>query len=469
LRKHNEECGVFGISGIKNGEAAGIAYNALLTLQHRGQEGAGVAVVDGNSIYCYKDKGLVSEVFNGSVLSMIPKSNLAIGHVRYSTTGSNTKENAQPIVTEYFMGRLAVAHNGNIINAKPLREKLEGYGILFTTSNDSEVISALIAYERLRTETIEQAVLKAVTQIEGAYSLVIISGDKLIAVRDPAGFRPLCIGKLGGITAFASESCALDAASIPFIRDIKPGEIVSIDSNGNETNVFFGEDAKKGLCIFEYVYFARTDSVIDEMSVYKARCNAGEILAEECPVEADIVCGVPDSGLEAAQGYASASGIPYGSAFVKNRYIGRSFIFPTQEQRETAVKIKLNPLRAVVEGKRVILVDDSIVRGTTSALIIEALKNAGAKEVHLRISSPPFIHTCHFGTDIDGEENLVANNYSLEEITKQIGADSLGYISVEGLKKACNDAKISFCTGCFTGDYPVKLRTEHVKNELEKK
>ena len=467
--KLHEECGVFGITGAQNGEAAGIVYNALLSLQHRGQESAGIAATSGKSILFHKNKGLVSEVFTPEVLSKLPRGGTAIGHVRYSTTGSNTRDNAQPIITEFFRGRIAIAHNGNIINAKPLRDMLESFGVLFTTSNDSEVISALIAYEMLKVETIEEAVVNACKKLVGAYSLTILSGQKLIAVRDPNGFRPLCLGRIDNETVFASETCALDTTGAAYVRDIKPGEILSIDEKGKETSIMFDETGKKGLCIFELVYFARPDSYIDNVSVYKARVNAGAILAMEYPTNADIVCGVPDSGLEAAQGYSQYSGIPLGSAFVKNRYIGRSFIFPSQKQREAAVRLKLNPLKATIQGKRVILVDDSIVRGTTCAKIIASLRAAGAKEVHLRISSPPFIHTCHFGTDIDSEDNLIANKHSVEEIAKLVNADSLAYISTHGLTTACSGCNIEFCTGCFDGVYPIDINKEHTKNQFEKK
>jgi len=317
----------------------------------------------------------------------------------------------------------------------------------------------LIVNEMLKVENIEQAIINACSYLKGAYSLVILSGNKLIAVRDPNGFRPLCLGEYNNEKIIASESCAIDSIDANFVRDIKPGEILSIDENGEMSSIMFGyKKAKEGLCIFEYVYFARPDSIIDNVSVYKARFNAGMILAMETPTNADIVCGVPDSGLEAAQGFSAQSGIPLGSAFVKNRYIGRSFIYPTQKARETAVKLKLNPLKATVAGKRVILVDDSIVRGTTSAKIIAALRAAGAKEVHLRISSPPFIHTCYFGTDIDSEESLIANKYSCDEICKMIGADSLAYISVKGLKTACNGCNLELCTGCFDGEYPIDVK-----------
>lgn len=466
--KIGEECGIFGVTGAPNGEAAGVVYNGLLALQHRGQESAGIAVTDGRKLVCYKDKGLAAEVFSNGVLNEMPESVSAIGHVRYSTTGSNTRDNAQPIVTEYFRGRIAVAHNGNVINAAAIRSELVKKGALFTTSSDSEVISALIADAVLSCGDLHKAAAIAARQLKGAFSLVILSEDSLIALRDPAGFRPLCMGKnKDGMIAFASESCALDAAGAEFIRDILPGEIVSIRPNGLQSEIYAKTD-RRGLCIFEMVYFARTDTVMDTVSVYKARIRSGRELARECPAKADIVCGVPDSGLEAAQGYAEESGIPFGQAFVKNRYIGRSFIFPSQLQRETAVRIKLNPLRANISGKRIVLVDDSIVRGTTSAKIVSVLRDAGAKEVHLRISSPPFIHSCHFGTDIDAEEHLIANKHTLSEITDCIGADSLGYISVDGLKRACEGCSFGYCTGCFNGNYPVDPDKEHYKGQFEK-
>ncbi len=464
--KPHEECGVFGVR-IRSDEAAGITYNALIALQHRGQEGAGIAVLRSGSILYHKDVGLVSEVFTPAVLDNLPKAACAIGHVRYSTTGGNCRENVQPMVTEYFKGRIATAHNGNIVNAAELKEKLRSYGCDFTATNDSEVISSLIAYEALQHEKIEDAVAAAAGQLKGAFSLVVMSSrDKLIALRDPWGFRPLCIGKSENGVAVASESCALDSAGFDFIRDISPGEMVVIDSGCNIESRPILESGKKGFCIFEYVYFSRPDSVIDGMSVYESRFRMGKILAREHPVEADIVCGVPDSGMEAAMGYAAASGIPLASGFVKNRYIGRSFIFPSQSQRDAAVRLKLNPLRANVGGKRIVLVDDSIVRGTTSAKIIKSLRHAGAAEIHLRISSPPFRHTCHFGTDIDSPENLIANHMTVSEIGEKIGADSLGFISIAGLEEACGKCALPFCTGCFSGDYPVAAGNT-TKTELE--
>ncbi len=462
-----EECGIFGVR-LNTEEAAGITYNALCALQHRGQEGAGIAVLRNGTILYHKNIGLVSEVFNSAVLSKLPMAKTAIGHVRYSTTGTNSKQNTQPMVTEYLTGRLATAHNGNIVNAAEIREKLVAHGCAFSATNDSEVVSSLIGYEALETDAIEDAVVKAVSQLKGAFSLVILSSqDKLIAVRDGWGFRPLCIGKNENGWAVASESCALDSAGFTFVRDVKPGEMVIFGKGEPESRMILHQK-KQGMCIFEYVYFARQDSVIDGLSVYRARFNMGAKLAEEYPIEADVVCGVPDSGLEAAMGYAWKSGLPYVSGFVKNRYIGRSFIFPSQTQRDAAVRLKLNPLRANVEGKRIVLIDDSIVRGTTSVKTIRSLKLAGAKEIHYLISSPPFTHSCHFGTDIDSEENLIANHKTISEIREFIGADSLGYISIEGLKEACSGCELPFCTGCFSGQYPLEIGA-HSKSQFESK
>jgi len=452
--KWKEECAVFGVS-LNQNEAVGVTYNGLLSLQHRGQEGAGIAVAGDNSIVCHKDIGLVSEVFTGAQLDALPKECAAIGHARYSTTGGNKKENVGPFVTEYLTGRLAVAHNGNITNAKALRDTLKGFGLTFEATSDSEVISALIAYYITKESSTVSGVTRAADLLKGAFSLAILSGrGKLIAVRDANGFRPLCIGRNETGMAIASESCALDACGFPFVRDVLPGEVIVIEQGEiTQQSMMTGQrEADRGLCIFEYVYFARPDSVIDNLSVYTARYNMGLALAKEHPVEADVVCGVPDSGLNAASGYSAGSGIPLVTGFEKNRYIGRSFIYPTQTQRDSAVRLKLNPMAVNVRGKRVVLVDDSIVRGTTSEKIVRSLKNAGASEVHMRISSPPFRHTCHYGTDIDSEENLIANQMEQEEIRRQIGADSLGYISMEGLQNACGGCARSFCTACFTGN-----------------
>jgi len=454
FRKLNEECAVFGAS-LTDDEAAGITYNGLLALQHRGQEGAGIAVANNRSIVCHKDIGLVSEVFSGEEFKKLPKSGVAVGHTRYSTTGHNTKENVGPFVTEYLTGRIATAHNGNITNASEIRSELVKLGVHFGATSDSEVVSSLIAYFIAENKSSFAGVTKAANLLKGAFSLVIAtSKNKLIAVRDPNGFRPLCIGNNGIGIVVASETCALDACGFEYVRDVLPGEVVIIE-NGKITHhgvKLEKEKSDHGLCIFEYVYFARPDSVIDGLSVFNARYNMGLELAKEYPVQADIVCGVPDSGLDAAYGYSAQSGIPLITGFVKNRYIGRSFIYPTQTQRDSAVRLKLNPLSAGIRGKRIVLVDDSIVRGTTSEKIVKSLKNAGAKEVHMRISSPPFRYSCHYGTDIDSEENLIANKMSLDEICHKIGADSLGYINIDGLKKACDGCSLSFCTACFTGN-----------------
>jgi len=450
--KLNEECAVFGVSTLGN-EAVGITYNGLLSLQHRGQEGAGIAVVVDNKIHCHKNIGLVSEVFSGG-LEILARGKIAVGHTRYSTTGSNTIENVGPFITEYLTGRIATAHNGNVTNSYEIRRELKGFGLNFNATSDSEVVSSLIAYYTTREQDTLRGIIKAGKKLQGAFSLVIASSEnKLIALRDPNGYRPLCIGKSKLGTAVASESCALEAGGFTFIRDVRPGEAIVIENGeiSHEEIVLTDRQENAGLCIFEYVYFARPDSVIDGLSVYEARYNMGAALAEEYPVDADVVCGVPDSGLEAAMGYSAKSGIPLSPGFVKNKYIGRSFIYPTQDLRESAVRLKLNPLSANISGRRIVLVDDSIVRGTTSERIVRSLKNAGAKEVHMRISSPPFRHTCHYGTDIDSEENLIANKMSIDEICGKIGADSIGYISIDSLKKACGKCQLSFCTACFTG------------------
>jgi len=463
--KLNEECAVFGVS-LYAEEAVGVTYNGLLTLQHRGQEGAGIAVANNRSIVCHKDEGLVSEVFSGEVLEKFPKGKVAVGHTRYSTTGQSCRENAGPFVTEYLTGRIATAHNGNITNAKEIRSELANLGLNFNATSDSEVVSSLIAYYITKEKSSLQGVVHAASLLRGAFSLIIVtSKNKLIAVRDPNGFRPLCIGKNGIGCAVASESCALETCGFEFLRDVQPGEVVLIE-NGEITEQFTmkneAQPEELGLCIFEYIYFARPDSVIDGLSVYEARYNMGLALAREYPVEADAVCGVPDSGLDAAYGYSAESGLPLITGFVKNRYIGRSFIYPTQSKRDSAVRLKLNPLSANIKGKRIVLVDDSIVRGTTSEKIVKSLKNAGAKEVHMRISSPPFRHTCHYGTDIDSEENLIANNMALEEICQKIGADSLGYISIDALKNACKKCALSFCTACFTGNKEEQFSRKNV-------
>jgi amidophosphoribosyltransferase len=463
--KPGEECGVFGVLTTAS-DAVAVTHNALLSLQHRGQESAGIAVLQGSTILCRKDVGLVSAVFPNQG-RLPPESRLAIGHVRYSTTGTNSIENAQPCVTEYLKGRLASAHNGNITNCDPIRKKLSDSGLAFLASSDSEVISSLIAFEALKSDGFEDAVVRAAEQLEGAFSLVILSHEgKLIALRDGWGFRPLCIGRNEYGCAIASESCALDSVGFSFVRDIRPGEMIVIDENGFQSAGIVLERPLKGVCVFEYVYFARPDSIIDGQGVYDARVRMGGILAREHAVDADVVCGLPESGLDAAAGYGAASGIPVQAGFVRNRYIGRSFIYPTQSQREAAIRLKLNPLVSNVKGKRIVLIDDSMVRGTTFAKLIPTLKSAGALEVHVRIASPPFFHECHFGTDIDSEDTLIANNMDIESICSMIGADSLGFISIEGLHEACRDVRIPLCDGCFSGAYPVDAHG-HKKLQFE--
>lgn len=433
-------------------------YYGLYALQHRGQESCGIAVSDTDgdkgNVACYKDMGLLNEVFSRTHLDDL-KGNIGVGHVRYSTTGSSVRENAQPLVINYVKGVLGLAHNGNLINTAHLREELAYTGAIFQTTIDSEVIAYIIARERLNCGSVEEAVAKSMDRIQGAYSLVIMSPRKLIGARDPYGFRPLCLGKKDGAFIFTSESCALDTIGADYIRDVKPGEVVTVDSDGNITSDESRclPECKRGRCVFEYIYFARPDSYFDGVSVYKSRVLAGKYLAIDSPVEADIVTGVPDSGLQAAIGYAHESGIPYAQAFIKNSYVGRTFIKPGQESRVSSVRVKLNALKEVVDGKRVIMIDDSIVRGTTSDRIVHMLREAGAKEVHMRVSSPPFLHPCFFGTDVPDQDQLLAFNRSLEDIRKIIGADSLAYLGIDRLSEISGGLNI--CTGCFTGDYPV--------------
>ena len=456
-RHIQEECGVFGVYAPETTDVAPLAYYALYALQHRGQESAGIAVNDDGVFTAYRDVGLVNEVFPAERLRSLGTGTIAVGHVRYGTTGSDNKRNVQPILVNHYKGRMALAHNGNLTNAGELREHLELEGAIFHTTSDTEVISYLITRERLKCDSIEEAVSRAMNQLEGAYSLVILSPSKLIAVRDPRGFRPLCMGKLpDGSVVFASESCALDSIGASFERDIEPGEIVVVDKNGMRSMREHCGKAPKTSCVFEYIYFARPDSVIDGSSVHVARQRAGAFLALEHPVQADIVIGVPDSGLDAALGYARQSGIPYGMGFIKNKYIGRTFIQGSQKQRENSVRIKLNAVTSTVKGKRVVLVDDSIVRGTTSARIIKLLRDAGATEVHFMVSAPPFKYPCYFGTDIPDQKLLVATGRTVDQINEIIGADTLGYLSTEHVVQLAQNANCGFCTACFTGKYAVK-------------
>ena len=456
-RHIHEECGVFGVYTPETTDVASLAYYALYALQHRGQESAGIAVNDDGVFTAYRDVGLVSEVFPAERLRSLGTGTIAVGHVRYGTTGSDNKRNVQPILVNHYKGRMALAHNGNLTNSYELRQELESRGSIFQTTTDSEVIAYIIVQERLKAPSIEAAVSAAMDRIEGAYSLVISSPSKLIAVRDPHGFRPLCMGRLkDGSVVFASESCALNAIGARFERDIRPGEIVVADKNGVKSIETHCGRAPKRLCVFEFIYFARPDSVIDGSSVHVARQRAGAFLALEHPVQADIVIGVPDSGLDAALGYARQSGIPYGIGFIKNKYIGRTFIQGSQKQRENSVRIKLNVIDSTVRGKRVVLIDDSIVRGTTSARIIKLLRDAGAKEVHFRVSAPPFKYPCYFGTDIPDQKLLVATGRDVAGINEIIGADTLGYLSEEHVVQLAKGAGCGFCTACFTGEYAVK-------------
>lgn len=454
--KLHEECGVFGIFRRNGDSVVPETYRALYALQHRGQESCGIAVNRDGVITCHKDLGLVNDVFTRDTLEKMPEGSIAVGHCRYATSGGHNRGNAQPLLINHLKGQMALCHNGNLTNAFPLREEFELGGAIFHTTTDSEVIAYLITRERLRAPSIEAAVLAAMERMEGAYSLVLTSPTKLIAARDPRGFRPLCIGELDGDVVFASETCALDAIGATFVRDIEPGEVVRVSKEGVQS---YRMDKKypSSLCVFEFIYFARPDSVIEGASVHEARLRAGAYLALDHPVDADIVVGVPDSGIDAALGYARQSGIPYGVGFIKNRYIGRTFIQPTQKQRADQVRLKLNVLANTVRGKRVVLVDDSIVRGTTAARIVRLLREAGATEVHMRLSAPPFISPCYFGTDIDSVEGLIAHHHTVEEIRQIIGVDTLGYLSLAACDKLAAGAKCGFCKGCFTGEYPAPI------------
>lgn len=464
----HEECGVFGAYNMDGADVASSIYYGLFALQHRGQESCGIAVTDTygkRTMLSKKGLGLVNDVFNEEELLAL-KGNLGVGHVRYSTTGASRLENAQPLVINYIKGTLAIAHNGNLVNAAELREELAYTGAIFQTTNDSEVIAYYIARERLNTHTVENAVQNAMKKIQGAYALVISSPRKMIGVRDPFGLKPLCIGKRENTYFLASESCAIAAVGGEFVRDVEPGEIVSITNQGVSSDLSMSiPPEKQARCIFEYIYFARTDSTIDNVNVYHSRIIAGKALAESYPIEADLVVGVPDSGLVAAKGYSEKSGIPYGMAFHKNSYVGRTFIKPKQSQRESSVKIKLNVIEEVVKGKRIIMVDDSIVRGTTCANIIRMLKKAGATEVHVRVSSPPFLHPCYFGTDVPSNEQLIAHTHTQDEICQIIGADSLGYMEVDKLPSLIEG--LSFCDACFTGKYPMKVPHKDLSQAFE--
>lgn len=453
--KLKEECGVFGILSQTGENVAHSIYYGLSALQHRGQESAGIAVCDmdgprGN-ISSHKDMGLVSEVFRPVTLNSL-QGDIGIGHVRYSTTGGSCVENAQPLVLKYLKGTLALVHNGNLTNTDELRRKLEENGATFHSTTDSEVIAYQIAKERTASSCVEEAVLKTAGQIKGGYAIIVMSPRKLVGMRDPLGLKPLCLGKRADSYILASESCALTAVDAEFVRDIRPGELITITKEGISSDFSLCQ-TRNAHCIFEYIYFARLDSIMDGIHIYDARIRAGKALANSYPVEADLVTGVPDSGLTAAYGYAEESGIPFGFAFQKNSYVGRTFIKPTQKERESAVHLKLSVLENAVKGKRLVLIDDSIVRGTTIAGIIHMLKEAGAKEVHVRISSPPFLYPCYYGTDVPSNDQLIASANTVEEICVRIGADSLGYMKLEDLSQMTGDLEL--CKACFDNRYPM--------------
>lgn len=469
-RKLHEECGVFGMYDLDGKDVAAPIYYGLFALQHRGQESCGIAVSDtsgpkGKVLSC-KGMGLVNEVFVDDALDKL-KGDIGVGHVRYSTAGASTRENAQPLVLNYVKGTLALAHNGNLINANELRKELAYTGAIFQTTIDTEVIAYEIARERIHSKSAQEAVMLAMKKLKGAYSLVIMSPRKLIGARDPYGFKPLCIGKRDNTYILASETCALETIGAEFIRDVEPGEVVTITKTGitSDKSLCLPKE-QHAHCIFEYIYFARPDSRMDDVGVYASRIKAGRFLAMDSPVDADLVVGVPESGNAAALGYSLQSGIPYGTAFVKNSYVGRTFIQPKQSNRESGVQIKLNVLREAVKGKRVIMIDDSIVRGTTSDRIVRMLREAGATEVHMRISSPPFLWPCYFGTDVPAREQLIAYNRTLEEIRQVIGADSLGYLKIQRLQEMVDG--LSICKGCFTGEYPMEPPTEDIRGDYER-
>lgn len=465
-----EACGVFGAYDLNGENVASDIYYGLFALQHRGQESAGIAVTDTSSpekkVLSHKGMGLVNDVFSEKTLQTL-KGNLGVGHVRYSTAGSSTIENAQPLVLNYVKGTLCMAHNGNLVNAPELKEELQYTGAIFQTTIDSELIAYEIARARIRTSSVEKAVVEAMRSLKGAYSLVLASPRKLMGARDPQGFKPLCIGRRDNMWVITSESCALETIGADFVRDIRPGEVVTIHGDGRiESDTTMCPDKEKeARCVFEYIYFARPDTNIDGVSIYDARVLAGKILARTSPVDADIVVGVPESGTPAALGYSIESGLPYRTAFVKNTYVGRTFIKPGQKSREAGVDVKLNVLRTVVKDKRVVIIDDSIVRGTTSARIVNMLRKAGAKEVHLRVSAPPFLYPCYFGTDIPSSDQLIAYGRTVPEIAEEIGVDSLGYLPIEDLPALSGHKGI--CNACFTGQYPVDPPTADIRGEYE--
>lgn len=464
--KLHEECGVFGIYSNDDIDVVSSAYYALYALQHRGQESCGIAVCDDGVIKGFNDAGLVNDVFTQDVIKNLGGGNMAIGHVRYGMNKDESpRRNAQPLIVTHIKGNMALCNNGMLTNYAELREELELKGVIFRSTGDAEIIASVVVAERLRTGSIQTAVCEAMNKLKGAYSTIIMSPKKLIGMRDPYGFHPLCIGKIKNSFVLASETCALDSIGATFVRDVEPGEVVIIDKDGLRSITTHCNTKPQSLCVFEFVYFARPDSVVDGSGVHEARARAGAFLAQQEKIDADVVIGVPDSGIDAAIGYARESGIPYGLGFLKNKYIGRTFIQPTQADRENKVRIKLNPIASTVAGKRVVMIDDSIVRGTTCARIVKLLRNAGATEVHVRVTAPPFKHPCYFGTDVPKQSELIANRFEdPKELAKELGADSVGFITVENVLKIAKDCKLNFCSGCFTGEYicepPVKEK-EH--------
>jgi amidophosphoribosyltransferase len=452
--KWHEECGVFGIFGHEN--AAELTYFALVALQHRGQESAGIATVDGKKLHHQRGMGLVAEAIPTEHMTRLGRGHAGIGHVRYSTTGGSQLQNAQPLVFNFQRGNLALAHNGNLVNAHQLRSFLERRGAIFQSTSDTEVVAHLIA--RADSNDMKESIREALSIVKGAYAFVILTDDKLYAMRDANGLRPMVLGKIGDAYCVSSESCAFDTIGAEFVRDIEPGEMVVISKEGVESTRFAGQ-AKKALCTFEYIYFARPDSDIDGYNVHNVRKDFGRLLYREHPVEADVVIGVPDSSISSAIGYAEESGIPYEIGLIKNRYIGRTFIQPSQELRARGVRLKLNAVRRIVEGQRVVLIDDSIVRGTTSGRIVTMLREAGAVEVHVRIASPPVTHSCFYGIDTSSRDELIAARKSVEEIREYIGADSLAFLSEPTMMKAFGheDADHGHCNACFTGKYPTEI------------
>ena len=461
----HEACGVFGIFSEAKTDVAARTYYGLYALQHRGQESCGIVVNEDGLFFSHKDRGLISEVFSDRALSDLPKGTMAVGHVRYGTTGGNSRSNCQPLMVNHQKGKMALAHNGNLSNAEQLRTALEMSGAIFHTTSDTETIAYIITKERLRSSSIEDALSRAMDTLEGAYSLVLMSAQKLICARDPHGFRPLCFGQTpDGAYVVASESCALEAVGATFVRDVEPGEILVFGKDGCVSRREHCGKQKKQLCVFEYIYFARPDSVIDGLSVHQFRLEAGKILAKQHPVNADLVIGAPDSGLDAALGFSRRSGIPYGIGLIKNKYIGRTFIAPGQSERIDSVCIKLSAIASVLQGKRVVLVDDSIVRGNTMRRVVGLLRDAGAKEVHVRITAPPFLRPCFYGTDIDSTEHLIACSHTVQETAKLIGADSLGYLPIEALEELTKHSG-----SCFSGNYPTKVPAGVYKNRFEQK